>query len=116
MDNLTKKILIKCAELCERVYPDPADFLYDDSIEGHRILAIEGTQEKTDWFTNLKFLFKNEDMHRGFKANAQRTLTELIAGGEALPKKRRLVLTGHSLGGLLQFVWQTCSVEFILML
>ena len=97
MDNLTKKILIKCAELCERVYPDPADFLYDDSIEGHRILAIEGTKKKQIGLLTLKFLFKNEDMHRGFKANAQRTLTELIAHGEDLPSKRRLVLTGHSL-------------------
>ena len=99
MDELTKKILIKCAELCEEVYPDPADFLYDDSIKGHRILAIEGTYEKTDWYTNIKFLFRNEDMHRGFKANAERTLVELISRGDALPDKRRLVLTGHSLGG-----------------
>lgn len=99
MDLLKKKILIKCAELCEEVYPQQTDYLYDDSIKGHRILAVEGTKEKTDWFANLKFLFKYEDMHRGFKANAERTLVKLISHGSDLPSKRRLVLTGHSLGG-----------------
>ena len=99
MDNLTKKILIKCAELCEEVYPQDTDYLYDDSIKGHRILAVEGTKEKTDWFTNIKFLFRDQDMHRGFKANAERTLVRLISEGFDLPNKCRLVLTGHSLGG-----------------
>ena len=94
------ELLKQCAKLCHDVYdPNERDFLYDDSIEGYRIIAMEGTSKKTDWFTNLKFWFKNDDCHRGFKANAERTLTELIGAGFDLPKNRRLVVTGHSLGG-----------------
>ena len=92
-------VLNKCAALCEKVYTIDEDWMYDDSIAGYRILAIEGTYEKTDWFTNLKFLFKANDMHRGFKGNGERTLTEIMCAGFDLPKERRLVLTGHSLGG-----------------
>jgi len=93
-------LLLKCAEMSRDVYSAEKDFLYDaSSCDGYKILAIEGTQEKTDWITNIKFLFKRNDMHRGFKANAERTLTNMIADGLDMPHERRLVITGHSLGG-----------------
>ena len=93
-------ILIRAAELSERVYAvEDHDYLYDDSIPGFIFLAVEGTKEKTDWITNLKFLFKNKGRHRGFKANAERTLTDFYCSGGNLPEDRVLVLTGHSLGG-----------------
>ena len=93
-------LLLKCAEMSRDVYSAEHDFLYDASAcDGYKILAIEGTQEKTDWITNIKFLFRRNDMHRGFKANAERTLTNMIANGLDMPHEKRLVITGHSLGG-----------------
>ena len=99
MDAQTKLVLSKCAELCERVYTDSLDYIVDESIPGTQILAIEGTKEKTDWFTNIKFLFKANGMHRGFKSNAERTMVRAVAAGHDLDDDKELVLTGHSLGG-----------------
>lgn len=92
-------ILIRAAELSERVYAEKPDYLCDLTIPGYVFLAVEGTKEKTDWITNLKFLFKNKGRHRGFKSNAERTLTDFYSAGGNLPDDRILVLTGHSLGG-----------------
>ena len=99
MDSLTKILLNKCAELCEQVYVDQMDYIVDHSIPDHQILAIQGTKEKTDWFTNIKILFRNKSMHRGFKANAERVLVRAFANNESLVDGKRVVLTGHSLGG-----------------
>ena len=98
MDSLNP-ILIRAAELSEKVYSEDADYLCDLTMPGHVFLAVEGTKEKTDWITNLKFLFRDKDRHRGFKSNAERTLTDFYCAGGTLPEDRRLVLTGHSLGG-----------------
>lgn len=99
MDEQTKLILNKCAELSERVYSDELDYVFDKSIPGFQIFAVEGTKEKTDWITNLKFLFRNNGMHRGFKSNAERTMVRSIAAGHDFDDDKTLVLTGHSLGG-----------------
>ena len=99
MDEQTKLILNKCAELSERVYSDELDYVFDKSIPGFQIFAVEGTKEKTDWITNLKFLFRNNGMHRGFKSNAERTMVRSIAAGHDFDDDMTLVLTGHSLGG-----------------
>ena len=66
MDSDTKLLLSKCAELCEKVYSEELDYIVDESIPGYQIFAIEGTKEKIDWFTNIKFLFRAIGMHRGF--------------------------------------------------
>ena len=92
-------ILIRAAELSEKVYSEDADYLCDLTMPGYVFLAVEGTKEKTDWLTNLKFLFKDKDRHRGFKSNAERTLTDFYCAGGTLPEDRILVLAGHSLGG-----------------
>jgi len=84
---------------CRDVYPHKQDYLVSRKIEGHTILAVEGTNETTDWITNLKFLIKRDDCHRGFKNNANRTLAELVVAYEGLDPKRKLVIAGHSLGG-----------------
>ena len=94
-----KAVLIRAAELSEKVYAEPADYLCDLTMPGYVFLAVEGTKEKTDWLTNIKFLFKNKDRHRGFKSNAERTLTDFYCAGGTLPEDRVLVLCGHSLGG-----------------
>ena len=49
--------------------------------------------------TNIKFLLKSDDCHRGFKNNSYRSLSKLVCDYEALDKKRNLIITGHSLGG-----------------
>ena len=52
-----------------------------------------------DWVTNLKFLVRKDDTHRGFKANAMSTLAKMVIGYESLEKERVIVVAGHSLGG-----------------
>lgn len=99
MDSDTKLLLSKCAELCEKVYSEELDYIVDESIPGYQIFAIEGTKEKIDWFTNIKFLFRANGMHRGFKANAERTMVRAISKGHSLKDDKKLVLAGHSLGG-----------------
>ena len=84
---------------CRDVYPHSEDFLVSRKVAGHTILAVEGTKETTDWVTNLKFLIKRDDCHRGFKNNANRTLAQLVVAYEGLNPERKLVIAGHSLGG-----------------
>ena len=96
---MDKEVVLEALKCCRDVYPDSEDFLVSRKIEGHTIHAVEGTKETTDWVTNLKFLIKRDDCHRGFRNNANRTLASLVIGYEALDPKRKLILAGHSLGG-----------------
>ena len=97
--TLSKEVVLEALRCCRDVYPHKDDFLVSRKIEGHTILAVEGTNETTDWVTNLKFLIKRDDCHRGFKNNANRTLAQLVVAYEGLNPERKLVITGHSLGG-----------------
>ncbi len=99
MFNLSKNVVLEALRCCRDVYPHEQDFLVSRAIDGFTILAVEGTNETTDWVTNLKFMIKRDDCHRGFKNNANRTLAQLVIGYEALDPSRTLVLAGHSLGG-----------------
>ena len=99
MWTLPKEVILRALECCRDIYPHEDDVLIDRSIDGYTILAIEGTKEKTDWLTNIKFLLKSDDCHRGFKNNSYRSLSKLVCDYEALDKKRKLIITGHSLGG-----------------
>ena len=97
--TLSNEVILEALRCCRDVYPHSEDFLVSRKITGHTILAVEGTKEKTDWITNLKFLIKRDDCHRGFKNNANRTLAELVVAYEGLNPERKLVIAGHSLGG-----------------
>jgi len=97
--TLPKEVILEALRCCRDVYPNEKDFLVSRKCEGHTILAVEGTNETTDWITNLKFLIKRDDCHRGFKNNANRTLAELVVAYEGLDPSRKLVIAGHSLGG-----------------
>jgi len=97
--TLPKEVILQAVKDCVDVYADENDFIVDKSIPGYCILAIEGTNETSDWVTNLKFLFRSDDTHRGFKSNAMKTLTSMVLNYESLEKDRILVLAGHSLGG-----------------
>ena len=97
--TLPKEVILTALRCCRDVYPHKQDFLVDRSQAGHTILAVEGTNETTDWVTNLKFLIKRDDCHRGFKNNANRTLAQLVVAYEGLNPERKLVIAGHSLGG-----------------
>jgi len=99
MTTLPKEVVIKALECCRDIYPHEDDVLIDRSIPGYTILAIEGTNETSDWLTNIKFVLKSDDCHRGFKNNSYRSLSKLVCDYEALDKKRKLVIAGHSLGG-----------------
>ena len=96
---MDKEVVLEALKCCRDVYPHSDDFLVSRKFAGHTILAVEGTKETTDWVTNLKFLIKRDDCHRGFRNNANRTLASLVIGYEALDPKRKLILAGHSLGG-----------------
>ena len=97
--TLPKEVILEALRCCRDVYPDPKDFLVSRRIPNYTVLAVEGTNETTDWVTNLKFLIKRDDCHRGFKNNANRTLAELVVAYEGLNPERKLVIAGHSLGG-----------------
>ena len=97
--TLPKEVILEALRCCRDVYPHSQDFLVSRKCDGHTILAVEGTNETTDWVTNLKFLIKRDDCHRGFKNNANRTLAELVVAYEGLNPERKLVIAGHSLGG-----------------
>jgi len=97
--TLSKEVVLEALRCCRDVYPHDQDFLVSRKIAGHTILAVEGTKETTDWVTNLKFLIKRDDCHRGFKNNANRTLAQLVVAYEGLNPERKLVIAGHSLGG-----------------
>ena len=96
---LDKEVILEALRCCRDVYPHSEDFLVSRKIAGHTILAVEGTKEKTDWITNLKFLIRRDDCHRGFKNNCNRTLAQLVVAYEGLNPERKLVIAGHSLGG-----------------
>ena len=97
--TLPKEVVLEALRCCRDVYPHEQDYLVSRKIAGHTILAVEGTNETTDWITNLKFLIKRDDCHRGFKNNANRTLAQLVVAYEGLNPERKLVIAGHSLGG-----------------
>ena len=99
MSSLPKEVVLEALRCCRDVYPHSEDFLVSRKVAGHTILAVEGTNETTDWITNLKFLIKRDDCHRGFKNNANRTLAQLVVAYEGLNPERKLVIAGHSLGG-----------------
>ena len=96
---LPEQVILAAIKASADVYPAEKDFIVDRSIDGYTILAVEGTTDMSDWATNIKFLLMDDGCHRGFKSNAQRTLSELVLNYEALNPERVLVLTGHSLGG-----------------
>ena len=97
--TLPTEVILKALECCRDIYPHEDDVLINRDIDGYTILAIEGTKETTDWLTNIKFVLKSDDCHRGFKTNSYRSLSKLVCDYEALDKKRKLVIAGHSLGG-----------------
>ena len=97
--KLPKEVILKAVKNCVDVYAHKDDFTVDKTIPGYCILTVEGTSSMDDWVTNLKFLIRSDDTHRGFKSNAMRTLTNMVLNYESLEKDRVLVLSGHSLGG-----------------
>jgi predicted lipase len=97
--KLPKEVVLKAVKNCVDVYAHENDFTVDKSIPGYCILTVEGTSSMDDWVTNLKFIVRKDDTHRGFKENAMRTLAKMVVNYQSLEKDRVLVVAGHSLGG-----------------
>ena len=97
--TIKKQVILQALRDCRDIYGHDDDVMINRDWDGYTILSIEGTKEKTDWITNIKFLLKSDSCHRGFKVNAYRSLAKLVCEYEALDPKRTLVLAGHSLGG-----------------
>ena len=56
--TLPKEVVLEALRCCRDVYPNEKDYLVSRKIDGYTILAVEGTNETTDWVTNLKFLLR----------------------------------------------------------
>ena len=97
--KLPKEVVLKAVKNCVDVYAHKDDFTVDKTIPGYCILTVEGTSSMDDWVTNLKFIVRKDDTHRGFKANAMSTLAKMVVNYESLEKERVIVVAGHSLGG-----------------
>ena len=97
--KLPKEVVLKAVKNCVDVYAHENYFTVDKSIPGYCILTVEGTSSMDDWVTNLKFIVRKDDTHRGFKANAMSTLAKMVVNYESLEKERVIVVAGHSLGG-----------------
>ena len=97
--KLPKEVILKAVKNCVDVYAHQNDFTIDKTIPGYCILAVEGTSSMDDWVTNLKFIVRKDDTHRGFKSNAMSTLAKMVVSYESLEKDRVIVVAGHSLGG-----------------
>ena len=65
--TLPKEVILEALRCCRDVYPNEKDFLVSRKCEGHTILAVEGTNETTDWVTNLKFLIKEMTAIEGLR-------------------------------------------------
>ncbi|VVU94575.1 Lipase (class 3) [seawater metagenome] len=101
--GLSKEMIEKSFKACYNVYEKKNDFLieeYDDFI----ILAISGTDDGGDIFKNMKTLFKNRSgIHRGFLEYLNMVMVEMFfersGQVELFKKNKKIILTGHSLGG-----------------
>lgn len=93
-DNVVFQSIVDCVN----VYKTVENYILHYEIDGFTIVSIRGTNCMNDWITNVKFLFKKEDIHRGFKRNAKTVFLKLIARN-ALRLNKNIVLCGHSLGG-----------------
>lgn len=100
MKELTPEQLKKCARMCAEVYSKLEDWTVEED-DNILYIAIEGTDTAGDWITNISFMFRSDDTHRGFKRNAWRVFHEMFAAGVFfnMPKDKEVVLCGHSLGG-----------------
>ena len=61
--TIPKEVVLEALRCCRDVYPNEKDYLVSRKIDGYTILAVEGTNETTDWVTNLKFLIKLSLIH-----------------------------------------------------
>lgn len=95
--QLPNEVLLFAAQKCLDVYKNDANYTVDVFLD-HLIIAIRGTCSIDDWMVNIKFLFRREDVHRGFKHNAVNILKNLC-NNIYLTSEVKIVLTGHSLGG-----------------
>ena len=54
--TLPKEVILEALRCCRDVYPHSQDFLVSSKVDGHTILAVEGTNETTDWVTQKLIL------------------------------------------------------------
>lgn len=95
--KLPDDVIFQSINDCVNVYKTVENYIVNYEINGFTIVSIRGTNCINDWITNIKFLFKNDDTHRGFKMNAKTVFLKLQARNAF--KNEHIVLCGHSLGG-----------------
>lgn len=93
--------------------PDILGHLYDgsytlivDDVHKRQVIAIRGTNNPTDWLTDIRFLpvvdrILEVTVHRGFQFYARAVLDDLLVGGHIaeLNATYPTYVAGHSLGG-----------------
>ncbi|HEU0217732.1 MAG TPA: lipase family protein [Stellaceae bacterium] len=93
--------------------PDISGNLYDgsytlivDDVHKLQVIAIRGTNNSTDWLTDIQFVpvvdaILQVTVHHGFQLYARAVLDDLLVGGHIaeLNPTYPTYITGHSLGG-----------------
>lgn len=113
--RLTIDELIECSTRCAHVYELPVD-VHSELIENTRTkyVTIEGSDTWIDWFDNASFLFRRNDMHRGFYRYARYCMHEYHLLHEFNdPRVDRVILTAHSLGAACAVISLTELAPFL---
>lgn len=98
MNEIDVDVLIHSSVLCGKVYDMPVD-VHISWEDQKKYITIEGSDTLIDWYDNASFLFRKNDIHRGFLRYAEycmkqyRLLEELNDTTAS-----EIVIAGHSLG------------------
>lgn len=127
---MNRSKILRLAKLCKASYSDSptnsADLIrtvvygsdvatikYDRTLKAI-VVTVRGSDDKKDWRSNFRFASIDTPFgkcHRGFFKSADR-LTSCIRGViEGLPEHERVILNGHSRGGLAYIV--ACILSYV---
>jgi len=97
-NEIDMQILINSSYLCGQVYDMPID-VYVKLEDDIKYITIEGSDTLINWYDNASFLFRKNDIHRGFYRYARYCMEEYNLLNELNDVNvSKIVITGHSLG------------------
>ena len=101
----------KCAELCQYVYTidDDVYIEYDTDVT---YIVIEGSDTIVNWIDNVSFLWKRNDMHRGFYRYSNYCI-ERYKLLDVINSSRNVILCAHSLGAACAILSVYTLIPFI---
>lgn len=99
-DVLDDSIILNTCKHCMDIYKFKQGLNFDiHNYPDMIIVCIRGTTHIEDWGINIKCCLRENDIHRGFKYHAKSILTNLIMKNFFFTTTKKIILTGHSLGG-----------------